>query len=68
MAKSVKSRTHYSEEIKLSVLKDIYENNLTLYGATKKHGIVCQATVGRWVKQFQLVHVGISSMNFAITQ
>lgn len=54
MEKNAKVRTRYSEEFKLSVLKDMYENNLTLYGATKKHGLVCQMTVGRWAKQYPI--------------
>lgn len=54
MGKNAKVRTRYSEEFKLSVLKDMYENNLSAYRAMKKHGITSNATVCRWMKQYPI--------------
>lgn len=34
-----KSKKHYTEEFKLTVLKDKYANNLSIYSAAKKYGI-----------------------------
>ncbi len=68
MEKSKRVKTHYSEEFKLSVLKDMYENNLTLYGATKKHGIVSKATIGYWVKRYPIDSKLLSLSDEVITK
>ena len=39
MEQKSKSREYYTEEFKLSVLKDKYANNLSIYSVAKKYGI-----------------------------
>ena len=39
MVQSSRSKVYYTEEFKLSVLKDKYENNLSIGYAAKKYGI-----------------------------
>ena len=39
MVQSSRSKAYFSEDFKLSVLKDMYENNLSVYSTAKKYGL-----------------------------
>ena len=52
MARLSKSKTYYSEDLKLSVLKDKYENNLSLGCAAKKYGIKAPTCICAWEKKY----------------
>ncbi len=52
MVKSEKVRTRYSEEFKLSVLKDMYENGLTIYGTAQKYGLNMACSILRWKEKY----------------
>ena len=37
MVQSSRSKAYFSEDFKLSVLKDMYENNLSVYSTARKY-------------------------------
>ena len=47
-----KSKKHYTEEFKLTVLKDKYANNLSIYSAAKKYGIRSSTCICAWEKKY----------------
>lgn len=54
MEQKSKSREYYTEEFKLSVLKDKYANNLSIYSVAKKYGIKASTCICAWEKSTQL--------------
>ena len=42
----------YESRFKLSVLRDMYENNLSYNFTAKKYGIICPQTLHLWEKEF----------------
>ena len=68
MAKSEKVRTHYSEEFKLSALKDMYENGLSINSTAKKYGISSRATIKNWEMQYPIESKMLSLPDEVITK
>lgn len=68
MEKSVRVRTHYSEEFKLSVLKDMYENCLSINSTAKKYGISSRATITNWEMQYPIDSKMLSLSDEVITK
>ena len=52
MVQSSRSKVYYTEEFKLSVLKDKYENNLSIGYAAKKYGIKSSSCICVWEKKY----------------
>ena len=52
MEQKSKSREYYTEEFKLSVLKDKYANNLSIYSVAKKYGIKASTCICAWEKKY----------------
>lgn len=52
MGKMSKSKKHYTEEFKLTVLKDKYADNLSIYSAAKKYGIRSSTCICAWEKKY----------------
>ena len=52
MVQSSKSRVCYTEEFKLSVLKDMYENNLSINSTAKKYGLKTHTCICAWEKKY----------------
>ena len=44
----------YESRFKLSVLRDMYENDLSYNFTAKKYGIICPQTLHLWEKEFPL--------------
>ena len=68
MAQSSKSRVYYTEEFKLSVLKDKYENNLSIYSAAKKYGIKANTCICAWEKKYPVDSKLLSLSDEVITR
>lgn len=47
-----KKRSYYSEEFKLTVLKDKYENNLSALATARKYGIDSSTLLCRWERKY----------------
>lgn len=54
MKRSTYHRRTYDDSFKLTVLKDMYENSLSLYSVCKKYDILSPETVKKWEKIFPL--------------
>ena len=52
MVQSSRSKAYFSEDFKLSVLKDIYENNLSVYSTAKKYGFKASSCIFAWSKKY----------------
>jgi transposase-like protein len=69
MVKSGRSRTRYSEEFKLSVLKDMYENKLSVLGTAKKYGLTGGTTyIYKWEKEYPVDSKLLSLSDEVITR
>ena len=68
MSRSSKSRMYYSEDLKLSVLKDKYENNLSLGCAAKKYGIKTHTCICAWEKKYSVDSKLLSLSDEVITR
>ena len=68
MARLSKSKTYYSEDLKLSVLKDKYENNLSLGCAAKKYGIKAPTCICAWEKKYPVDSKLLSLSDEVITR
>ena len=68
MAQLSKSRVYYTEDFKLSVLKDKYENNLSIYSATKKYGIKSNTCIYAWEKKYPVDSKLLSLSDEVITR
>ena len=68
MSRSSKSRMYYSEDLKLSVLKDKYENNLSLGCAAKKYGIKTHTCICAWEKKYPVDSKLLSLSDEVITR
>ena len=55
-----KSKKHYTEEFKLTVLKDKYANNLSIYSAAKKYGIRSSTCICAWEKKYPVDSILLS--------
>ncbi len=53
MAKTKKQHRSYDDNFKLTVLKDMYENNLSAYAICQKYGILAHQTIRMWEKVFR---------------
>jgi len=60
MGKMSKSKKHYTEEFKLTVLKDKYANNLSIYSAAKKYGIRSSTCICAWEKKYPVDSILLS--------
>ena len=67
MVKCKREKTPHSEEFKLSVLKDMYENGLSFYATAKKY-VIAQNTVAKWVKKYPVDSTSLSLSDEVITQ
>ena len=52
MVQSSRSKAYFSEDFKLSVLKDMYENNLSVYSTAKKYGFKASSCIFAWSKKY----------------
>ena len=68
MEETSKSTKRYSEEFKLSVLKDMYENNLSTYKTVKKYGFTNDCSIIRWKKQYPFDSKLLSLSDQALTR
>ena len=68
MVRLSKSKTYYSEDLKLSVLKDKYENNLSLGCAAKKYGIKAPTCICAWEKKYPVDSKLLSLSDEVITR
>lgn len=68
MVKSERVRTHYSEEFKLSVLKDMYENGLSINSTAKKYGISSRTSIMSWQMQYPIDSKMLSLSDEVITK
>ena len=59
---------YYSEDLKLSVLKDKYENNLSLGCAAKKYGIKTHTSICAWEKKYPVDSKLLSLSDEVITR
>lgn len=68
----MKSKKHvhrsYSTEFKLSVLRDMYANNLSCYFTAKKYDILSPQTIVKWIKEFPLDSKSLSLSQEVITK
>ena len=68
MVKSSRSKKYYAEDFKLSVLKDKYENGLSIHATAKKYGIVAEACISAWVKKYPVDSKLLSLSDEVITR
>lgn len=68
MGKMSKSKKHYTEEFKLTVLKDKYADNLSIYSAAKKYGIRSSTCICAWEKKYPVDSILLSLSNEVITR
>lgn len=54
MAKQKRRYRCYDDDFKLKVLKDMYENGLSLYSVCQKYDILGRRTIRMWEKSFPL--------------
>ena len=54
MSKQKRRYRCYDDDFKLKVLKDMYENGLSVYSACRKYGILGSRTIQMWEKAFPL--------------
>ena len=52
MVQTSRSKAYFSEDFKLSVLKDMYENNLSVYSTAKKYGFKASSCIFAWSKKY----------------
>ncbi|WP_308226340.1 hypothetical protein [uncultured Prevotella sp.] len=52
MVQSSRSKAYFSEDFKLSVLKYMYENNLSVYSTAKKYGFKASSCIFAWSKKY----------------
>ena len=52
MVQSSRSKAYFSEDFKLSVLKDMYEINLSVYSTAKKYGFKASSCIFAWSKKY----------------
>lgn len=58
----------YESRFKLSVLRDMYENNLSYNFTAKKYGIICPQTLHLWEKEFPLDTKSLSLLEEVINK
>lgn len=68
MVQSSKSKVHYTEEFKLSVLKDMYENGMSQGATARKYGIKSSSCVCMWEKRYPVDSKLLSLPNKVITK
>ena len=68
MEKVRRKKQFFTEEFKLSVLKDRYENNLTATTIARKYGIGSDASIYAWEKQYPVDSKLLSLSDEVITK
>lgn len=68
MVKSSRSRSYFSEDFKLSVLKDMYENNLSVRSTAKKYGFKAGSCISAWSKKYPVDSKLLSLSDEVITR
>lgn len=50
----IRQRRYYSEELKLAILKQIWNRDLSKTEASQKYGILGHSTISKWEKNYHL--------------